>query len=72
MTNQWSECKGFYCSQLVSAGLMKLNVIHITKGAGKYLPGNGSLKIGAFSEEAELDMTDNYDYGPEIIIDFSL
>jgi len=39
INNEWERCKGFFCSQLVSAGLMKLNIINVSKGAGKYLPG---------------------------------
>jgi hypothetical protein len=73
VSNNWGECKGFYCSQLVSAGLMKLNVIGVTKGAGQYLPGNKNVLIlGAFAEESDLGVTEDYEYGPEVIIDFSL
>lgn len=39
INNDWERCKGFFCSQLVSAGLMKLSIINVSKGAGKYLPG---------------------------------
>ena len=57
---------------MVSAGLMRLNILNINKGASYYLPGINYLYLGAFAESGNLDVTESCEYGPEMIIDFSL
>jgi len=63
--NDWDKCKGFFCSQLVAAGLMAADIIQNNKCSGQFLPGQ-------FAELNELNYSDLFEYGPEIIIDFSL
>ena len=37
---EWSKCSGFFCSQLVAAAYMYLNILKMEQCSDQYLPGN--------------------------------
>lgn len=66
--NDWSKCKGFYCSSLVAAAYMHSGIMKVEHGAGKFKPGNFSVK---YDSKSSLSFNENFDLGSEFIVDFS-
>jgi len=64
--NDWAQADGFFCSQLVAAAYLKCNILKNKNGAGAFFPGSFADIQGN-----ELELYDNFEFGPENIIEFS-
>lgn len=62
--NNWEKSKGFFCSQLIAAAYFKMEVLKYDKCSLRYFPGD-------FSQSSNLGFTENFRFGPEILVDFS-
>jgi hypothetical protein len=63
--NNWSNSKGFFCSQLIAAAYFKIGVLKYDKCSLRYFPGD-------FSQNSSLSFNDGFRFGPEILVDFSI